>query len=226
MYGMEIDSIKLALQRYRTAYLDAEEQKKSATDNYKKELIWGVRANIECELAQKANEQAEKVHEAAAKIMRQVGSGARANGADLTEDYQLLQNPAFDLDEKDLESMIDRNKNNSTMIRAIRGYLKQHQIALPTPPTEKDKLEAIRRIEVDVTSAMQNTAYIGQLNQMVDDFDNFFARQLAVLNGEHIDSPQKNQIEVDASQYDRNNAAYGVMESTSPSFWDTHRPLY
>ncbi len=61
---------------------------------------------------------------------------------------------------------------------------------------------------------------------MVDDFDNFFARQLAVLNGEHIAPPQKNQIEVDASQYDRNNAAYGVMESASPSFWDTHRPLY
>lgn len=226
MYGMEIDSIKLALQRYRTAYLDAEEQKKNATDNYKQSLIWGVRANIERELAQKAGEQAEKVHEAAAKIMRQVGSGARANGADLTEDYQLLQNPAFDLDEKDLESMIERNKSNSTMVRAIRGYLKQHQIALPTPPTEKDKLDAIRRIEVDVTSAMRNTAYIGQLNQMVDDFDNFFARQLAVLNGEHIDPPQKNQIEVDPSQYDRDNAAYGVMESASPSFWDTHRPLY
>ena len=226
MYGLEIDSIKLALQRYRTAYLDAEEQKKNATDNYKQELVWGVRANIERELGQKANEQAEKVHEATAKIMRQVGSGARAKGADLTEDYQLLQNPAFDLDEKDLESMIERNKNNSTMIRAIRGYLKQHHIALHTPSTEKDKLDAIRRIEVDVTSAMQNTAYIGQLNQMVDDFDNFFARQLAVLNGEHIAPPQKNQIEVDASQYDRNNAAYGVMESASPSFWDTHRPLY
>lgn len=226
MYGMEIDSIKLALQRYRTAYLDAEEQKKNATDNYKQSLIWGVRANIERELGQKANEQADKVHEAAAKIMRQVGSGARAKGADLTEDYQLLQNPAFDLDEKDLESMIERNKNNSTMIRAIRGYLKQHQITLPTPSTEKDKLDAIRRIEVDVTSAMQNTAYIGQLNQMVDDFDNFFARQLAVLNGEHIDPPQKDRIEVDTSQYDRNNAAYGVMESASPSFWDTHRPLY
>ena len=81
MYGMEIDSIKLSLQRYRTAYLDAEEQKKNATDNYKQSLIWGVRANIERELGQKANEQAEKVHEAAAKIMRQVGSGARANGA-------------------------------------------------------------------------------------------------------------------------------------------------
>lgn len=226
MYGMEIDSIKLALQRYRTAYLDAEEQKKNATDNYKQDLIWGVRANIERELAQKASEQASKVHEAAAKIMRQVGSGARAKGADLTEDYQLLQNPAFDLDVKDLESMIERNKSNSTMIRAIRGYLKQHQIALPTPPTEKDKLDAIRRIEVDVTSAMQNTVYIGQLNQMVDDFDNFFACQLAVLNGEHIDLPQKNQIEVDPHQHDRDNAAYGVMESASPSFWDTHRPLY
>ena len=35
MYGMQIDTIKLALQRYRTAYLDAEEQKKNATDNYR-----------------------------------------------------------------------------------------------------------------------------------------------------------------------------------------------
>ena len=225
MYGMQIDTIKLALQRYRTAYLAAEDQKKKATDNYKKELIWGVRANIERELAQKAREQAEKVHTAAAEVVQQIGAEYRMKGADLNGDYQLLQNPAFDLDEKDLESMIERNKSNSTMIRAIRGYLKQHCMALATPPTEKDKLDAIRRIEVDVTSAMYNTLYIGQLNQMVDDFDNFFARQLAVLNGEHSAPPQKNQIEVDMSQHDRNNAVYGVNESVN-DFWKTHRPLY
>ena len=64
-------------------------------------------------------------------------------------------------------------------------------MALATPPTEKDKLDAIRRIELDVTDAMYNTMYIGQLNQMADDFDNFFAQQLAVLNGEYIDAPKQ-----------------------------------
>ena len=191
MYGMQIDTIKLSLQRYRTAYLAAEEQKKNATDNYRQNIVWKVKSEIEAQLAQKAREQAEKVHTAAAEIMQQIGTGFRAKGADLTGDYQLLQSPAFDLDEKDLESMIERNKSNSTMIRAIRGYLKQHQIALPTPPTEKDKLDAIRRIELDVTDAMYNTMYIGQLNQMADDFDNFFAQQLAVLNGEYIDAPKQ-----------------------------------
>lgn len=191
MYGMQIDTIKLALQHYRTAYLDAEEQKKNATDNYRQNIVWKVKRDIEAQLAQKAREQAEKVHTAAAEIMQQIGTGARAKGADLTEDYQLLQNPAFELDVKDLESMIERNKSNSTMIRAIRGYLKQHQISLPTPSTEKDKLDAIRRIELDVTDAMYNTMYIGQLNQMTDDFDNFFARQLAVLNGEYIGAPKQ-----------------------------------
>lgn len=191
MYGMQIDTIKLALQRYRTAYLDAEEQKKNATDNYRQNIVWKVKSDIEAQLAQKAREQGEKVRAAAAEIMQQIGTGSRAKGADLTEDYQLLQSPAFDLDEKDLESMIERNKSNSTMIRAIRGYLKQHRIALATPPTEKDKLHAIRRIVLDVTDAMYNTMYIGQLNQMADDFDNFFAQQLAVLNGEYIDAPKQ-----------------------------------
>ena len=191
MYGMQIDTIKLSLQRYRTAYLAAEEQKKNATDNYRQNIVWKVKSEIEAQLAQKAREQAEKVHTAAAEIMQQIGTGFRAKGADLTGDYQLLQSPAFDLDEKDLESMIERNKSNSTMIRAIRGYLKQHRMALPTPPTEKDKLDAIRRIELDVTDAMYNTMYIGQLNQMADDFDNFFAQQLAVLNGEYIDAPKQ-----------------------------------
>ena len=135
MYGMQIDTIKLSLQRYRTAYLAAEEQKKNATDNYRQNIVWKVKSEIEAQLAQKAREQAEKVHTAAAEIMQQIGTGTRAKGADLTEDYQLLQSPAFDLDEKDLESMIERNKSNSTMIRAIRGYLKQHRMALATPPT-------------------------------------------------------------------------------------------
>ena len=191
MYGMQIDTIKLSLQRYRTAYLAAEEQKKNATDNYRQNIVWKVKSEIEAQLAQKAREQAEKVHTAAAEIMQQIGTGTRAKGADLTGDYQLLQSPAFDLDEKDLESMIERNKSNSTMIRAIRGYLKQHRMALPTPPTEKDKLDAIRHIELDVTDAMYNTLYIGQLNQMADNFDNFFARQLSVLNGEYIDAPKQ-----------------------------------
>ena len=42
-----------------------------------------------------------------------------------------------------------------------------------------------------MTDAMYNTMYIGQLNQMADDFDNFFAQQLAVLNGEYIDAPKQ-----------------------------------
>lgn len=98
MYGMQIDTIKLALQRYRTAYLDAEAQKKNATDNYRQNIIWKVKSDIEAQLAKKALEQGEKVRAAAAEIMQQIGTGSRAKGADLTEDYQLLQSPAFDLD--------------------------------------------------------------------------------------------------------------------------------
>ena len=56
MYGMQIDTIKLALQRYRTAYLDAEAQKKNATDNYRQNIIWKVKSDIEAQLAKKALE--------------------------------------------------------------------------------------------------------------------------------------------------------------------------
>ena len=234
MYGMQIDSIKLALKRYRTAYLAAEQQKKHATDNYRVNIIAGVRANIERELQQEANKQAEAVHKAAAEVVQQIGTEYRMKGADLNGDYQLLQNDAFDLDEKDLESMIERNKSNPTMIRAIRGYLKQHCMALPTPPTEKDKLDAMRRIEVDVAGVIDGTInsgtggrlYIGQLDKMVDDFDSVFSAQLATLNGEYIDAPKPQQMDADPHEYELKNAAYGVMESAKPDFWDTHKALY
>lgn len=175
------------------------------------------------------------MHEAAAEVTRQIEAEYRLKGADLNGDYQLLQNDAFCLDEKDLKSMIERNKSNPTMIRAIRGYLVLHQVALPTPPTEKDKLDAIHRMEVDIAGTINSTfnygmsggtrLYLGQLNQMIDDFDNFFAGQLSVLNGEYIAAPKPKNMDADPGEYDRENAAYGVNESTQKSFWDTHKRL-
>lgn len=50
MYGMQIDTMKQALKRYRTAFLAAEDQKKIATDTYRENIVAGVLANIERDL--------------------------------------------------------------------------------------------------------------------------------------------------------------------------------
>jgi hypothetical protein len=62
-----------------------------------------------------------------AQFRKDVASENNLNPADLTDDIKLLQ-PGIVLMERDIDGMLERNKDNKTMVQVILRYADEHNI--------------------------------------------------------------------------------------------------
>ena len=93
---------------------------------------------------QEAEAKAQKQIQAALDIVSGgLGKAVPLSGKDVTEDVQLLS-CAFDLSREQLQELVEKHRNNPTMLNAIMKYTQNHGIHGVQVPTAAEKLEAYK----------------------------------------------------------------------------------
>lgn len=72
-----------------------------------------------------------------------LGKTVPLDGKAVTSDVQLLCG-AFDLSKEQLQDLVEKHRNNPTMLNAIMKYVREHRIGGVVIPTQEDKLEAYK----------------------------------------------------------------------------------
>ena len=84
-----------------------------------------------------------------------VKAWAQLKGEDLTDDYKLLKS-TIDLSQDDLSELVNRYKDNATMLRAIADYAKDKEGVYLGVLTAENRLQAWERLEGQAYSLLDS----------------------------------------------------------------------